>query len=337
LQQAITDKSIIDFTWEEENCVQVKVEGGPPYGQIEVNVDLPTNYPFVPPTMTIASTIFHPNVYKGSGLVCMSALDVRPAPGVDANLTWSPTWNIATLMKALQTVIAEPNVNSPANIDANKDYMWDREVFNAKNRDLALMRNKLREQEEAAELERKWQEEERVRKEELERDAGSRAREIRYEQEQEFQEALKKDQEREKKIAMEELRRQEEAAEEKRKQKDEERARKAEQYRVGLIQQQKKDLRRRIPEEPETSDPSAVRVVIKLPGGQRMERRFLLSHSLQHIYYFVFCHPDSPNEFEIVSNYPKRRIACKPTEEPISLAAAGFSKSEMLFVNDLES
>lgn len=63
------------------------------------------------------------------------------------------------------------------------------------------------------------------------RDAGSRAREIRYEQEQEFQEALKKDQEREKKIAMEELRRQEEAAEEKRKQKDEERARKAEQYR----------------------------------------------------------------------------------------------------------
>lgn len=26
--------------------------------------------------------------------------------------------------RALQTVIAEPNVNSPANIDANKDYMW---------------------------------------------------------------------------------------------------------------------------------------------------------------------------------------------------------------------
>ena len=45
----------------------------------------------------------------------------------------------------------------------------------------------------------------------------------------------------------------------------------------------------------------------------------------------------SPNEFEIVSNYPKRRLACKPTDEPISLAEAGFSKSEMLFVNDLES
>jgi len=106
---------------------------------------------------------------------------------------------------------------------------------------------------------------------------------------------------------------------------------------VALIQQQKIDLVNEIPEEPESTDPTAVRVLIKLPGGQRLERRFLMSHSLRHIYYFVFCHPDSPNEFEIVSNYPKRRLACKPTDEPISLAEAGFSKSEMLFVNDLES
>ena len=55
---------------------------------------------------------------------------------------------------------------------------------------------------------------------------------------------------------------------------------------------------------------------------------------------YVHISPLSPNEFEIVSNYPKRRLACKPTEEspePISLTEAGFSKSEMLFVNDLES
>merc|ERR1712192_178811 len=141
-------------------------------------------------------------------------------------------------------------------------------------------------------------------------------------------ETLRRDQEREQRIAEEDLRRQEE------------RVRKAELDRVALIQQQKIELASEIPEEPEASDPMAVRVLIKLPGGQRLERRFLMSHSLKHIYYFVFCHPDSPNEFEIVSNYPKRRLACKPTEEspdPMSLAEAGFSKSEMLFVNDLES
>ena len=38
--------------------------------------------------------------------------------------------------------------------------------------------------------------------------------------------------------------------------------------RVALIQQQKIELASEIPEEPETSDPMAVRVLIKLPGGQ---------------------------------------------------------------------
>ena len=38
--------------------------------------------------------------------------------------------------------------------------------------------------------------------------------------------------------------------------------------RVALIQQQKIELASEIPEEPEASDPTAVRVLIKLPGGQ---------------------------------------------------------------------
>lgn len=37
----------------------------------------------------------------------------------------------------------------------------------------------------------------------------------------------------------------------------------------------------RIPEEPESSDPNSIRVLIKLPNGKRLERRFLKSHSLQ--------------------------------------------------------
>merc|ERR1712059_94833 len=121
---------------------------------------------------------------------------------------------------------------------------------------------------------------------------------------------------------------------------EEERVRRAEQDRVALIQQQKIDLVNEIPEEPESTDPTAVRVLIKLPGGQRLERRFLMSHSLKHIYYFVFCHPDSPDEFDIVSNYPKRRLPCQPTPgepDPPSLAESGFGRSEMLFVNDLDS
>ena len=53
-------------------------------------------------------------------------------------------------------------------------------------------------------------------------------------------------------------------------------------------------------------------------------------------YIFIF----SPDEFDIVTNFPRRVLACKPTgegDEPLTLAQAGFGKSEMLFVNDLEA
>ena len=51
--------------------MQVKLDVGPPYGKIEVKVDLPSQYPFEPPKMAITSKICHPNVYKDSGRVCM--------------------------------------------------------------------------------------------------------------------------------------------------------------------------------------------------------------------------------------------------------------------------
>lgn len=47
------------------------------------------------------------------------------------------------------------------------------------------------------------------------------------------------------------------------------------------IAQDRLDRKLRIPEEPENSDPNSIRVLIKLPNGKRLERRFLKSHSLQ--------------------------------------------------------
>jgi len=52
------------------------------------------------------------------------------------------------------------------------------------------------------------------------------------------------------------------------------------------------DRKLRIPEEPENSDPNSIRVLIKLPNGKRLERRFLKSHSLQVRIFSIpfFCH-----------------------------------------------
>ena len=81
--------------------------------------------------------------------------------------------------------------------------------------------------------------------------------------------------------------------------------------------------------------------MIKLPEGQRLERRFFKHQSLKYLYYYVFCHPDSPDEFDITTNFPRKVLDCKPTTEnasdPPSFEQAGLGQSTMLFVNDLEA
>jgi len=166
-----------------------------------------------------------------------------------------------------------------------------------------------------------------------EREERNLDREIRSEQEAAFAETLRRDQEREQRA-----REQEEV--DRREEEERERLRREELDRKDQIVKMKIELAGEIPEEPEIGGEDTVRVLIKLPGGQRLERRFLLSHSLKHIYYFVFCHPDSPDQFDIVTNFPRRTLPCKPSPAmpaPPSLKEAGFGKSEMLFVADLDS
>merc|ERR1711913_156535 len=107
------------------------------------------------------------------------------------------------------------------------------------------------------------------------------------------------------------------------------------------IRRQKIELATEIPEEPSATDSESVRILIKLPEGQRLERRFFKHQSLKYLYYYVFCHPDSPDQFDITTNFPRKVLDCKPAEpgdhDPPSFEEAGLGKSTMLFVNDLEA
>lgn len=46
-------------------------------------------------------------------------------------------------------------------------------------------------------------------------------------------------------------------------------------------EQKKEELKCTIPDEPPIGDPNTVRIVLKLPTGKRVERRFLKTHSLK--------------------------------------------------------
>jgi len=159
------------------------------------------------------------------------------------------------------------------------------------------------------------------------------AQSLRQQQDEAYLLSLKADQEKEKKKQEEQRKLREEEKERTRKIDDE-------MKRIEDLKNQKTIAAKTLKKEPPTGHPDAIRTVIKLPNGTRLERRFLKTDSLSHLYQFVFSHAEAPNVFDIATNFPKRNLPCKISSSnpsPPSFAEAGLGKSEMLFVYDLES
>ncbi|KAG8193802.1 hypothetical protein JTE90_029536 [Oedothorax gibbosus] len=167
----------------------------------------------------------------------------------------------------------------------------------------------------------------------LERHERSMTQTIRQQQDEAYKESLKADQEKERKRREEQEARAKVEMEERNKIIEEEKKKEE-------IRRQKIELADQIPEEPPVEHSNAIRLMIKLPAGTRLERRFRRDESLKFLYYFVFCHSESPDRFQVVTNFPRRIVPCEPTEsvpEPPTFAGFGFGKSEMLFVQDMDA
>ena len=99
-----------------------------------------------------------------------------------------------------------------------------------------------------------------------ERDERNLDREIRSQQEAEYAETLRRDQEREQ-------REREREEVERREEEERERLRREESERKDEIVRMKVEMASEIPDEPAVDDPESCRILIKLPDGQRLERR----------------------------------------------------------------
>lgn len=91
-------------------------------GIFPTRLSFPTDYPLNPPKMKFSCDIFHPNVYK-DGRVCISILH---PPGDDplgyeqSSERWSPVQSIEKILLSVMSMLAEPNCESPADVDAAK-------------------------------------------------------------------------------------------------------------------------------------------------------------------------------------------------------------------------
>ncbi|EHY65478.1 hypothetical protein NERG_01085 [Nematocida ausubeli] len=103
--QMKADKSLDLFKW---NCIIPGPENSPFAGHnLSATVEFFTTYPANPPQVKFTQQVFHPNVYS-DGFICLDILDSE----------WSPSLNIKTILLAVQTLLGEANVESPANEDA---------------------------------------------------------------------------------------------------------------------------------------------------------------------------------------------------------------------------
>lgn len=167
--------------------------------------------------------------------------------------------------------------------------------------------------------------------ERMEREQRNQTQEIRKRQDEEFEASLRADQEKERKKREEQ---------EQRRQLEEQVRQSAlmEERRRQKLEEEKERKSECLPPEPQADDPESVKIVFKLPNDTRVERRFLFGQSLTVIYDFLFSLKETPEKFQIVTNFPRRVLPCLPTEEqpnPPTLKEAGLSRCEVLFVQDL--
>nr|KAJ3421146.1 Ubiquitin-conjugating enzyme 13 [Polyrhizophydium stewartii] len=129
------------YEWE----VMIMGPEGTPYegGFFKALLSFPTNYPQMPPKMRFTSEMWHPNVYP-DGEVCISILH---PPGddkwgyEDAAERWLPIHTVETIVLSVVSMLSGPNDESPANIEAAKEWRENNKEF--KRRCRAIVRKTL--------------------------------------------------------------------------------------------------------------------------------------------------------------------------------------------------
>jgi len=103
-------------------------------GFFKCHLEFPTEYPLRPPKLKVITDIWHPNIER-NGDVCISILH---EPGDDrwgyekASERWLPVHTVETILVSVISMLADPNDESPANVDAAKEWRENYPEFKRK-------------------------------------------------------------------------------------------------------------------------------------------------------------------------------------------------------------
>lgn len=94
-------------------------------GTFKLLLTFSEDYPNKPPVVKFVTKIFHPNVYA-NGSICLDILQNQ----------WSPIYDIAAILTSIQSLLTDPNPNSPANVEAARLYTENRREYERRVMDI---------------------------------------------------------------------------------------------------------------------------------------------------------------------------------------------------------
>ncbi|CAL9168256.1 unnamed protein product, partial [Musa hybrid cultivar] len=93
-------------------------------GTFKLTLQFTEDYPNKPPTVRFVSRMFHPN----NGSICLDILQNQ----------WSPIYDVAAILTSIQSLLCDPNPNSPANSEAARMFSENKREYNRRVREIFL-------------------------------------------------------------------------------------------------------------------------------------------------------------------------------------------------------
>ena len=88
-------------------------------GTFKLSLTFTEDYPNKAPQVKFITKMFHPNIYA-DGAICLDILQNQ----------WSPIYDISAILTSIQSLLTDPNPQSPANSEASKLYVENKGEYN---------------------------------------------------------------------------------------------------------------------------------------------------------------------------------------------------------------
>lgn len=87
-------------------------------GTFKLLLEFSEEYPIKAPNVRFTTRIFHPNIYN-DGTICLDVLQNQ----------WSTIFDVQTILASVQSLLCDPNPESPANSEAARLFVDNRRAY----------------------------------------------------------------------------------------------------------------------------------------------------------------------------------------------------------------